>query len=94
MPDHCHFLLTPPNEGSISKIMHFYKRSVSFTIGKGSIWQRRFHCQIVRDHAHVMHYIYQNPVKAHLCQEPEQYVWSSASGKWDVTSLDWMGCYC
>lgn len=43
MPDHCHFLLQLPAGGSISKLMNAYKRSVSFALGSGPIWQSRFH---------------------------------------------------
>ncbi|MBI3331880.1 transposase [Candidatus Peregrinibacteria bacterium] len=91
MPDHCHILLSVPDNGSISRIMHDYKRSVSFQLGEGPIWQPRFDCQLVRNFHDVIPYIHANPVKAGLCEEVKDYLWSSASGKWDVIALDFMG---
>jgi len=91
MPNHCHFLLRVPEDGSISKIMNVYKRGVSFALGRGSIWQPRFHMKIPNDFRKVLYYIHWNPVEAGLCNKPEEYPWSSASGKWDITELDWMG---
>jgi len=91
MPTHCHFLLRVPINGSISKIMHAYKRGVSFSLGQGIIWQPRFFIKIPSDFKRVLHYIHWNPVDAGLCEKPEDYPWSSASGKWDITELDWMG---
>lgn len=93
MPDHCHFLLAMPEHGSISRMMHHYKRAVSFQIGLGPMWQKRFDCRLVREgNAHsVLHYIYSNPVQAALCDDPIEYVWSSASGKWDILNINCFG---
>jgi REP element-mobilizing transposase RayT len=91
MPDHCHFLLTPPEGGSVSRIIHVYKRGVSFEIGKGPIWQKRFDCRLIEQPSKVIRYIHGNPVAAGLCEHPHDYLWSSACGKWDVCSLDWAG---
>jgi len=91
MPTHCHFLFRVPEKGSISKIMNVYKRGVCFALGKGSIWQPRFHMSIPNNFKKVLHYIHWNPVEAGLCERPEEYLWSSASGEWDITELDWMG---
>lgn len=88
MPDHCHFLLFVDANESISTIIGCYKMAVSFGIGIGSIWQPRFHVRLPENAAAVLHYIHQNPVKAGLVDRPEDYPWSSASGKWDVTDLN------
>ncbi len=88
MPDHCHFLLHVSECGSISRLMYSYKRSVSFEIGR-QIWQPRFYVRIVHGDAYrVIRYIHENPVKKDLCEKPHQYPWSSASGKWDVATLE------
>src|SRR3989338_10829941 len=42
MPDHCHLLFSIPEEGSVSRIMHAYKRAVAFEIDEGPLWQARF----------------------------------------------------
>ncbi len=88
MPDHCHFLLRVPQRGSISKIMNLYKRDVRFNIG-APIWQNRFHLRIVDNARGALEYIHQNPVRAKLCMHAEDYLWSSASGKWDIHPLEW-----
>ncbi len=88
MPDHCHFLLRVPEGGSISKIMNLYKRDVRFNIGK-PIWQNRFHMRIIDNGAGALEYIHQNPVRSNLCAHAEDYPWSSASGRWQIHSLEW-----
>jgi len=93
MPDHCHMLLSVPESGSISRIMHTYKRHVSFACAKGPLWQKRFHCRLIEDTATAVEYIHLNPVRAGLSEHPEDYRWSSASGKWDITYVDGMGCH-
>ena len=88
MPDHCHLLIRITEEIKMSKIMNRFKMGLSHSIGKGPIWQARFDCRIVRDPWRALKYIHQNPVKAGLCIKPEDYPWSSASGKWDVMELE------
>ena len=88
MPDHCHFLLNIPSPGRISTLMNVYKSGLTFQLGLGKIWQPRFHILIPRDPWKVVEYIHRNPVKKGLSQSCEDYPWSSACGKWDVTRLD------
>ncbi|MBI3618869.1 transposase [Candidatus Peregrinibacteria bacterium] len=87
MPDHCHFLLRVPPPESISLIMNVYKAGLTFQLGIGPIWQSRFHLIIPKNSATVLRYIHQNPVVEGLAPSAEDYPWSSASGKWDVTEL-------
>jgi putative transposase len=84
MPDHCHFLLRIPEGGSISKTMGVYKRAVAFNVGRGPLWQSRFDCRMPDNIYGTIDYIHNNPVVAGLCEIPEEYPWSSASGKWDI----------
>jgi len=86
MPDHCHILLSIPENGSISQLMQMYKRAVSFEVGT-PVWQPRFHLEIVQSCHRVLQYIHLNPVRKQLCKTPEEYPWSSASGRWDVCDL-------
>jgi putative transposase len=88
MPDHCHILLRVPAPASVSTIIGTFKSGVSFNIGNGPIWQRRFHLRLPDDAMRVLAYIHRNPVRAGLVQIAEDYPWSSASGRWDVTALD------
>jgi putative transposase len=87
MPDHCHFLMNVPETSGISKVMHMYKRSVSFAFNRGPIWQARFNIMFPRKPWEALQYIHQNPVEAGLCERSEDYMWSSACGRWDVTRL-------
>ncbi len=87
MPDHCHYLLNVPSPGSISKIMNVYKSGLSFQLGIGKTWQPRYHSMFPNDAWRTLEYIYMNPVRKKLCDHPAGYQWSSASGKWDVTTL-------
>ncbi|MBI1812793.1 transposase [Candidatus Peregrinibacteria bacterium] len=87
MHDHTHFLMRIPEGGSISKTIGSYKRAVTFAIGRGPLWQSRFHLIIPKNPMAVLRYVHLNPVRAGFCNEPHEYPWSSASGKWDVMSL-------
>lgn len=49
MPDHCHLLLKMPEGGSVPKMVGIYKRAVSFNIGRGPLWQPRFHMRMVNN---------------------------------------------
>ncbi|MBI3331754.1 transposase [Candidatus Peregrinibacteria bacterium] len=88
MPDHCHFLVTVPEPGTISKIMNVYKSGMTFNTGIRRMWQARFHMRIVRNANGAFRYIHWNPVKAGLCENMEDYPWSSACGKWDVSEWE------
>ncbi|MBI3619373.1 transposase [Candidatus Peregrinibacteria bacterium] len=87
MPNHCHILMKARAPSSVSKIVGLYKRAVSHNIGRGSIWQPRFYMRIVHAPVQALSYIHQNPVRAHLVEKPEDYSWSSATGKWDISNL-------
>lgn len=88
MPDHCHFLVNVPVPETISQIIRIYKSGLAHQLGIGSIWQSRFHVRIPEHPGKALEYIHLNPVRAGLVSNPEQYDWSSASGKFDVTPLD------
>ncbi len=87
MPDHCHIMLHVPEKQRVSNVVGVYKRKVTFRIGRGPMRQSRFHLTIPRDCGAALQYIHLNPVRANLCEIPEAYPWSSASGRWDVMQL-------
>lgn len=89
MPDHCHLLLCLEAPQTISELMRKFKMGTSRNIGMGPIWQSRFHVKYPNNSQEALLYIHRNPVKAHLCDEPSDYPWSSASGKWEVQDLGW-----
>jgi putative transposase len=84
MPDHFHVLLTPLVP--LEKAAQFIKGGFSYQARKQfrsnlEIWQKGFPDHRIRDagdyQAHVS-YIHLNPVRRHLCERPEQYLYSSA----------------
>jgi putative transposase len=85
-PDHVHILLTPLT--SLEKAVQFVKGGFSYRAKKelGSnmeVWQKGFSDHRIRDASdYRIHQIYiqQNPVRGGLCERPEQYPYSSASG--------------
>ncbi|MFH0770171.1 MAG: transposase [Candidatus Peregrinibacteria bacterium] len=88
MPDHCHFLVKIPSPYTISKLMNDFKTGLTFDLGIRAFWQRRFHIRLLCDPYHALRYIHRNPVKAGMVETPEDYPWSSASGRWDVSPID------
>jgi putative transposase len=89
MPDHIHVLLTPLV--SLEKAAQFIKGGFSYRAKKElgwnmEVWQKGFQDRRIRDSAdyaaHVT-YIWQNPVRKHLCQRPEEYPYSSARSEFE-----------
>ncbi|MDD3896775.1 MAG: transposase [Candidatus Peribacteraceae bacterium] len=89
MPDHCHILLRIPPGNGVSRIMHSYKTGLVFATGICPLWQRRFHVRCVQDAVAVLRYLHSDPVRREIATTPAAYPWSSASGRWDVTPIDW-----
>lgn len=87
MPDHCHFLLSVPKPGSISKIMNVYKSGLTFNTGIPKIWQARFHMALPKNPEVALKYIHMNPVEAGFVERTEDYRWSSASHLWKTDPL-------
>ena len=88
MPDHLH-LLVQAREGcqSLERFIGAFKNVTTRLYwrqgGERKLWQRGFYEHIVRqdeDLTTVSDYIMNNPVRAGLVEEPEQYPWL---GQWD-----------
>jgi putative transposase len=81
MPDHIHLLLTPQGV-AIERAMGFIKGGFSRRLeSKLAVWQRGFTDHRVRDADDFQtrrEYIHQNPVRAHMVDLAEKYVYSSA----------------
>ncbi len=86
LPDHVHALIEPLPRGpkkwyNISEILHSIKSFTAHVLNRrlhrsGSIWQPESWDRIVRDEREYWRkwdYIFYNPVKAGLCQRPEEY---------------------
>ena len=85
MPNHVHVLVTPLGANTLSSIVHSWK---SFTANEanrqlgrsGRFWVPEYFDRAIRNerHFHVAAaYIEGNPVKAGLCETPEDWPWSS-----------------
>ena len=86
MPNHVHVLITPQAAWSLAKIVHSWKSYTAHEANKmlerqGDFWMHEPFDRYIRDETHfrrVVHYVENNPVKAGLCEKPEDWKWSSA----------------
>jgi putative transposase len=94
MPHHFHLLITPLGS-TLERTMQLIKGGFSFRAGKefsmkAEIWQTSFHDRRVRDsgeYSQFLGYIHSNPVKAGLCQNPEEWTYSSANEKFELDDV-------
>jgi putative transposase len=85
MPNHVHLVLTPETANGLSRaIGETHRRYSGFVNARarvtGHVFQGRFHSAAM-DEAHwlnAVRYLAFNPVRAKLCQRPEDWPWSSA----------------
>jgi putative transposase len=91
MPDHIHALLTPAPEISLERAMQFIKGGFSFRLhARNPVWQESFSNHRVRDfsdYENHREYIWLNPVRARLAEKPENYPYSSASGRFRLDPI-------
>ena len=86
MPNHAHMLCTPCAEHSLASIMHSIKSFSSTEANKlldrsGRFWQKEYFDRYIRNatqFARTVAYIENNPVKANLCDRPEDWPFSIA----------------
>lgn len=86
MPNHVHTLFTPLGRFAMSNIVHSWKSFTAHECNKllgreGRFWQREPFDRYIRSKRHfrtALAYIEANPVKAGLCDKPEDWEWSSA----------------
>jgi len=88
MPDHAHLLLSPmkEREQSLSDFMRAWKSCVVLRLRQigmaANVWQREFYDRLLRSDEKVeekWEYVRQNPVRAGLCREPEEYPFSGTT---------------
>ena len=87
MPNHVHFLLRPLPGKHLDKILHSIKSYTAHEANKlmaraGQFWQHESFDRYIRNQRHfdaVIRYIENNPVKAGLCRNAEEWRFSSAS---------------
>ena len=91
MPDHVHLMVSPRGL-TIERVVGLVKGAFSYQARerfgwKGSIWLRSFTDRRLRDaeeYAVRKEYVWENPVKAGLCARPEDWPFSSASGRFEL----------
>ena len=82
MPEHVHLLLSEPQRDTLADALKSLKQGVSRRLIADAehFWQKRYYDFNVRDYAQFvekLRYIHPNPVKAGLCERPEDWEWSS-----------------
>ena len=85
MPNHVHLVAVPESKESLARGIgeahRRYTRHINFKKGwKGYLWQGRF-ASFPMDEDYLLatcRYVELNPVRAKLCERPEEYRWSSA----------------
>jgi putative DNA methylase len=87
MPNHVHVLIETAYEYSLSSILHSWKsytaKKANLILGRtGAFWQPEYFDRSIRDDRHLaatIEYVENNPVKAGLAEEPENWPFSSAA---------------
>ena len=82
MPNHVHTLFTPAREFKMSEIVHSWKSFSAHECNKllgrsGRFWAREPYDRYIRNQRHFRNaivYIETNPVKAGLCEKPEDWL--------------------
>jgi REP element-mobilizing transposase RayT len=86
MPNHVHVLMMLLEEHTLAEVVRQWKGATSIQLNRllgrsGRLWQPDYFDRYVRDMDHYYNcriYIRNNPVKAKLCQNPEDWPYSSA----------------
>ena len=87
MPNLVHVMVWPMPNFTLSEIVKTWKQYTSrrakalLGLGAQDFWQPESYDHWIRDdaeRARIARYIRNNPVKAGLCQQPEEWRWSSA----------------
>ena len=85
MTNHVHLLLTPTEKWGVSRMMQLlgatYASKINSTYRRtGSLWEGRYKSSLVDSERYCLacyRYIELNPVRASMCEAPEDYRWSS-----------------
>lgn len=89
MTNHIHLLIDPEDKYTLNKIMHgismSYAKYFNYKYRKcGHLWQNRYKNYVIQKDQYLINcatYIEMNPVKANMCQRPEDYPWSSYAAR-------------
>lgn len=89
MINHIHLLIDPSDQDTLKKIMHgismSYAKYFNYKYQKcGHLWQGRYKNYVIQKDQYLINcatYIEMNPVRARICQRPEDYRWCSYNGR-------------
>jgi putative transposase len=92
MPNHVHVLVKLLDDTTLHETVKRWKAVSAVHINRlsrrrGSLWMVDYHDRYIRDMDHFLNakaYIRRNPVKAGLCENPEDWLWSSAGINWSA----------
>lgn len=90
MPNHVHVLIRLKTT-SLARLVGAWKGASAFAINRargssGKLWERDYFDRAINTEEHFyrsVNYIHHNPVKAGLCDNPEDWPFSSAGLDWD-----------
>ncbi len=93
MPDHIHFLIhSIAIDADLLRIMKEFKSRTAFQFKKDhgcQLWEMSYYDHILR-HGEAIEavacYIWNNPVRQHLCERPNEYLFSGSQ------TIEWMKC--
>ena len=85
MNNHAHILINVNNSELLGKYMHQVNTKYAIYYNKkynrvGYVFRNRYKSEVIRDEGHLyncIYYIYNNPVKANICQKANQYAYSN-----------------
>jgi putative transposase len=88
LPDRFHGLITPAAQLSLERVVHFIKGGFSFRLKSSvPVWQARFTSHGIRDGEEFgrhCEFIWASPVRAGLAPKAEDYLFSSAGGRYEL----------
>jgi putative transposase len=95
MPNHVHVVAVPNCPRGLAELFGFVHKQYALRVNKangwsGHLWQERFY-SVVMDEAHLLaavRYVELNPVRAGLCDKPDNWPWSSAATHLNGTDDD------
>jgi REP element-mobilizing transposase RayT len=91
MPNHVHVLFKLAADSSLGAVIRSWKGAGAMEINRllgraGPLWMADYFDRFIRDLDHFYNcraYIRNNPVKAGLCAQPEDWPFSSAGARWE-----------
>jgi REP element-mobilizing transposase RayT len=78
MPDHCHLVVKVSSRKQFADALRFFTGQVALKMGRGKLWAERAWSRVVRygrDYAGVIHYVWNNPIKARIFHIQIDAIW-------------------